>query len=53
MGAVAPEQEEEASMDPIVRIERATAVGREKVKGVKADDLSKPTRALSSMCALC
>jgi uncharacterized protein (TIGR03086 family) len=30
-------------MDPVERIDRATAVASEKVKGVKADDMSKPT----------
>jgi uncharacterized protein (TIGR03086 family) len=30
-------------MDPIERIERATAVANDKVRGVRADDLGKPT----------
>src|SRR5438067_1556374 len=34
---------EEQHMNPVERIERATAVGAEKMKGVTLDDLSKPT----------
>jgi uncharacterized protein (TIGR03086 family) len=38
-----PAREKESAVDPIERIERATAVANEKVSGVKPGDLSKST----------